>query len=162
MNCKPKDLRIVQWMNLHLNATATMCLVHRRGLAKEKPVDTQNLWIQYASKSKRFVTKKVGTNVNPADLMTKPLLGPTIVQNMKIMGYQFVGGASGARRVRLHETDELTPSCRNDRCVLAVCYGNASDKDDWMVCNSLPKMFEQLSGSDFGTCPRRSVLTLGT
>ena len=67
-----------------------MCLVHSRGLAKEKHVDTQNLWIQYASKSKRFVTKKVGTNVNLADLMTKPLLGPTIVQHMKIMGYQFV------------------------------------------------------------------------
>ena len=51
----------------------------------------QNLWIQEASKSGRFVTKKVGTNVSPADLMTKPLSGPKIDQLMKIMGYEFVG-----------------------------------------------------------------------
>ena len=57
-------------MNLHLDASATMCLVNRRGLGKAKHVDMQNLWIQEASKSGRFITKKVGTNVNPADLMT--------------------------------------------------------------------------------------------
>ena len=42
----------------------------------------QNLWIQEASKSGRFVTKKVGTNVNPADLMTKPPPEPKIEQLM--------------------------------------------------------------------------------
>ena len=41
-----------------------------------------------------FVTKKVGTNVNPADLMTKPQPGPKIVQLMKSMGYDFVGQSS--------------------------------------------------------------------
>ena len=47
--------------------------VNRRGLGKAKHVGMQNLWIQEASKSGKFVTKKeVGTNVNPADLMTKP------------------------------------------------------------------------------------------
>ena len=40
-----------------------MCLVNRRGLGKAKHVDMQNLWIHGASKSKRFVAKKVGTNV---------------------------------------------------------------------------------------------------
>ena len=34
---------------------------------------------------------KDNSNVNPADLMTKPLLGPKIAQFMKIMGYEFVG-----------------------------------------------------------------------
>ena len=47
---------------------------------KAKHVDVQYLWIQEASKSGRFVTKKVGTNVNPADLMTKQLPGPKIEQ----------------------------------------------------------------------------------
>ena len=45
--------------------------VSRRGLDKAKHVDTHNLWIQEASKSGQFVAKKVGTNVNPADMMTK-------------------------------------------------------------------------------------------
>ena len=53
--------------------SATMGLVNRRGLVKAKHVDMQYLWIQEAFMSRRFVTKKVGTNVNPADLMTKPL-----------------------------------------------------------------------------------------
>ena len=67
-----RDLGISCRLNLHLDASATVCLVNRRGLGKAKHVDMQNLWIQEASKSKRFVTKKVGTSVNPADLMTKP------------------------------------------------------------------------------------------
>ena len=38
------------------------------GLCKAKRVDMQNLWIQEASKSGRFITKKVGTNVNRSRL----------------------------------------------------------------------------------------------
>ena len=64
------DLGIAGGLNLFLDASATMCLVNRRGLGKAKHVDMQNLWIQEASKSGRFVTKRVGTSVNPADLMT--------------------------------------------------------------------------------------------
>ena len=46
------------WVELHLDATTTMCLVNRRGLGKAKHVNVQDLWIQEASKSKRFVTKR--------------------------------------------------------------------------------------------------------
>ena len=63
-----KDLAMARGLNRHLDASATMCLVNRRGLGKAKHVDMQNLWTQEASKSKRFVTKKVGTSVDPADL----------------------------------------------------------------------------------------------
>ena len=59
--------------------------VNHRGLGKAKHVDVQNLWIQEASKSGKFVTKKVGTNVNPADLVTKPLPRPRIQQLMKLV-----------------------------------------------------------------------------
>ena len=52
-----KDLGISWGLNLHLDASATMCLANRRGLGKAKHVDMQNLWIQEASKSGRFVTK---------------------------------------------------------------------------------------------------------
>ena len=63
-----------------------------RGLGKAKHVDMQNLWIQDASKSGRFITRKVGTNMNPVDLVTKPLAKPKIEQLMGIMGYEFVEG----------------------------------------------------------------------
>ena len=65
-------------------------MVNRRGLGKAKHVDMQNLWIQEASKSGWFTTRKVVTNMNPADLMTKPLAKPKIEQLMGIMGYEFV------------------------------------------------------------------------
>ena len=87
-----KDLGILCGQNLHLDASATMGLFNRRWLGKAKHVDMQNLWIQEASKSGRFVTKKVGTSVNPADLMTKPLPTPKIEQLMSLMGYEFVKG----------------------------------------------------------------------
>ena len=63
-----KDLGISCGLNLRLDASATMCFVNRRGLGKSKHVDMQNLWIQEAPKSGRFVTEKVGTSVNPAEL----------------------------------------------------------------------------------------------
>ena len=85
-----KDLGISCGLHVHLDASATVCLVNRTGRGKAKHVDMQNLWIQEASKSGRFVTKKVGTSVNPADLMTKPLPKPKIEQLMNLMGYEFM------------------------------------------------------------------------
>ena len=69
---------------------ATMCLVNRRRRGKAKRVDMQKVWMQGASKSKRFVHEVVGTNVNPADLMTKPQREPQFKQLTNIMGYEFV------------------------------------------------------------------------
>ena len=81
-----KDLGISCGPNLHLDASATMYLVNRRGLGKAKHVDMQNLWVQEASKSGRFVTKKVGTCEDPADLMTKPIPKARIEQLMSLLG----------------------------------------------------------------------------
>ena len=98
-----KDLGISCGLNLHLDATATTCLVNRTGLGEAKHVDMQNLWIQEASKSGRFITKKVGTNVNPADLMTKPLPRPKMEQLVSLTGYEFMkidGDALKSRSTR--------------------------------------------------------------
>ena len=75
-----KDLGILCWLNIHLDASATMGLVNRRVLGKAKHV----------------TTTKIGTSVNPADLMTKPLPKPKIEQLMSLMGYEFVKGETGA------------------------------------------------------------------
>ena len=40
-----RDLGISCRLNLHLDASASMCLVNRRGLGKAKHVEVQNLWI---------------------------------------------------------------------------------------------------------------------
>ena len=85
-----RDLGTSCRLNLHLDASATMCLVNRRGLGKAKHVDKQNLWTQEASMSGWSATKKVDTSVNPADLMTKPIPKARIEQLMSLMGYEFV------------------------------------------------------------------------
>ena len=77
-----RDLGISCRLNLHVDASATMCLVNRRGLGKAKHVDMQSLWIQEAPKSGRFATKKVDTSANPADLMTKRIPKARIEQLM--------------------------------------------------------------------------------
>ena len=101
---RQRILGILFGLNLHLNASATMFLVNRRGLGKAKHVDMQNLWIQEASKSGRFITKKVGTNVNPADLMTKPPPRPKIEQLMSLMGYEFMKTGGDALKSRSTRT----------------------------------------------------------
>ena len=102
-----KDLGISCGLNVHLDASATMCLVNRRSLGKAKHVDMQNLWIQEASKSGRFTTRKVGTNVNPADLTTKPLAKPKIEQLIGIMGYESMEDDVDSKKVDRQERNDV-------------------------------------------------------
>ena len=67
-----------------------MCPVNRRGLGNAKHVEVHNWWIQEASKSGKFVTKKVETDVNPAGMMTKQLPRLKIGQLMKLIGHELV------------------------------------------------------------------------
>ena len=60
-----------------------MCLINILGKAKH--VSVHHLWTQDACKSEKFVTKKVCSSVNPADLMTKPLPRLQIEQLMKLV-----------------------------------------------------------------------------
>ena len=84
-----KDLGIVCGLNAHLDATATIVLVNGRELERKtrrraELVDTRSLH------AKKVRHERVGRNVNPADMMTKPLPGPKIKQLLKIMDYEFV------------------------------------------------------------------------
>ena len=111
-----KDFEISCGLNPHLDASATMCLVNRRGLGKAKHVDMQNLWIEEASKSGRFVTKKVGTNVNPADLMTKPQPRPKIEKLVRVMGYEFMKTDGNALKSRSTRTRRCVFRARIEEC----------------------------------------------
>ena len=98
---------------------------------KAKHVDMQNLWIQEASKSGEFVTKKVGTNVNSADLMTKPLPRPKIEQIDEIYGLSIRGAVQGTSRATLCKTGVVPTKCtmKFDHGVLAVGHVTVSDTD---------------------------------
>ena len=87
-----RDLGMSCRLNVHLDASATMCLVDRKGLGKAKHVDMQNLWIQEASESGWFPARKVDTS----DLMTMPIPKARIEQLMSLMGYEFVSALTSA------------------------------------------------------------------
>ena len=89
--------------SLHLDAASTLCLVNRRRLGKAKHVDMQNLWTHEASKSGKFVTRKEGSQVNLAELMTKPPPGPQIEQLTKAMGNRFIMEESSGEEKELQE-----------------------------------------------------------
>ena len=118
-----RDLGISCRLNLHLDASATVCLVNRRGLGKAKHVVRQNLWIQEASKSGRFATKKVDTSVNPADLMTKPTPKARIEQPMSPMGHEFANTMTSASRGQAtNDTGVLTPGGNSRNTALVHQY----------------------------------------
>ena len=99
-----------------------MSLVNRRGLGKAKHIDMQ---------STKFVTKNVGTNVNFPDLKERPLPRPNTVQLVKIKGCEFLEQHQ-EREELLHETGELTATCRMkfDRGVLAMTRASDNDNDN--------------------------------
>ena len=110
-----------------MDASATRCLV---GLGKAKYVDMQNLWIQEASKSGLFTRRKVDTNVNPADLITKPLVKPRIEQPM--------GGMTWAHgRVDRQESDDVfatwEPQKSGTLVASSVLRDSSSDDDVVLV-----------------------------
>ena len=111
-----------------------MCLVNRRGLGKAEHVDMQNLWIQEAFKSKRFVMKK-GYESKPRRLDDESTTGTRDRAGDENHGLRIRVAASGSTRVTLHETGDHTATCRMkfDRGVLAVGCGAASVKDNWIV-----------------------------
>ena len=104
-----------------------MCPVNRRRLGIAKLVDMQNLSTQEASKSGKFVTKKVGTNVNPADLMTEPLPRPKSEQLMKLMVYQFVENGQVKPKTESNVVSAETSRTLN-KCVEAQARGATSER----------------------------------
>ena len=133
-----KDLGMSCGLNRNLDASATTCLVSRRGLGKAKHVDMQNLWIQEASKSGRFCTRKVGTNVNPADLMTKPLAKLKIEQLMGIMGYEFMGDDVDSKKGRSTGTRRLN-------CLMRVRHVPNGTVDWWHIDGHCARLCEFLT-----------------
>ena len=57
-------------IQMHLDASAAVGIIERRGLCKLRHSDTNNLWLQEQEARRRLPTKKVRGTENPADLMT--------------------------------------------------------------------------------------------
>ena len=68
------------------DANAAMGIVHRQGLGVTRHIEVQYLWIQDAVRHKSLAVSKVGTEENPADVLTKFLKAETVHKHMEYMG----------------------------------------------------------------------------
>ena len=72
-------------VRVSIDSSATLGFVQREGLARTKHVDTQWLWVQRQCREEKISVCKVHTDFNPADLLTKPLVGTKVVRLMELM-----------------------------------------------------------------------------
>ena len=118
--------------------------IRRAGVPERREGHGNIVWIEFASrclsnvepsKSGRFTTRKVGTNVNPADLMTKPLAKPEIEQLMGIMGYGFMEMMWTQERVDRKERDDVSATwvSKNSCTLVKSCVLRDSSSGDNVV-----------------------------
>ena len=69
------------------DASAAIGIAHRQRLGKTRHVEVQYLWIQHEVKEGKLTVKKVGTNNNSADLLTKAMNGEKVMKHMAEMGF---------------------------------------------------------------------------
>ena len=66
-----EDLGMTASMTLYMDAKATIGTIYRRGIGKLRHVQVQHLWLQQVVQNKLIGVKKVASDHNVADMMTK-------------------------------------------------------------------------------------------
>ena len=74
-----------------IDASAGKSMMERQGLGKAKHIDTQYLWCQDLIGSGHVCLEKVPGERNTADLMTKHLTGPKMLDLLGRLGHHLVG-----------------------------------------------------------------------
>ena len=69
------------------DAPAAIGIAHRQGLGKTRHIEVQYPWIQKEVKEGKLTVKRVDTNNNPADLLTKAMNGERVMKCMAEMGF---------------------------------------------------------------------------
>ena len=76
------------------DASAAIGMVHRQGLGKTRHIDVQYLWVQKDVYDGKIAVVKVGTDANPADVLTKHLKADAVAGHLDRLGYEPRGGRS--------------------------------------------------------------------
>ena len=78
------DLKLV----IESDSTSAKSFANRRGLGKQRHVETRYLWLQDRIAFKHLEVRKVGTWSNVSDILTKSTDGPTLQRHMATMGFK--------------------------------------------------------------------------
>ena len=74
---------------VHVDASAAIGMVERRGLSRVRHIEVDNLWIQEQEARRMLPLSKVFGGDNPADLMTKNVGIELAIKHMATMGIRF-------------------------------------------------------------------------
>ena len=75
-----------------VHASAALGVVNRKGAGKLRHVRVGQLWVQQKAENGELVYKKIKGTSNPADLMTKALVGEDIRRYMLVAGQEVRDG----------------------------------------------------------------------
>ena len=91
-------------IQMHMDASAAIGIVERKGLCKMRHLDLNNLWLQEVEARNMIPARKVGGAENQADLMTTHVAAKEIDKYLKAMGLEFRSGRS-EKAVGLHNLE---------------------------------------------------------
>ncbi len=105
-----KDLGVEVPLRVWTDSSAAIGICTRQGLGKLRHLDTHTLWIQQAVRTKRVDLRKVGGEVNPADLLTKHSLSRQRLESLvSLFSCKYLAGrAESAPSVRKSVSTKAT------------------------------------------------------
>jgi hypothetical protein len=81
-----KDLGLNMSLELYSDSSSARAFTSRRGLGKQRHVETRFLWLQDRVARKHLTVHKVGTHANIADILTKCVNGPLLARHVREIG----------------------------------------------------------------------------
>ena len=103
------DLGLKFDTRMHVDASAALGILERKGVGKIRHLDVGTLWLQEVQLRQKVAFMKIKGTSNPADLMTKHLAQDQINEYAEKLGYEFRAGRSDAT-AKLHS---ITPNNSN-------------------------------------------------
>ena len=133
------ELKVRVWTD----SSAAIGICTRQGLGKLRHLDTQTLWIQQAVRSGRVDLRKIGGDVNPADLLTKHMSSQDKLRKLvELFGCRFdTGRAAAAPQLRRDPTDKLTMAGANSLSATTTADNHDhNDEDSNWTATTLPHL----------------------
>ena len=127
-----EDLGISFRTRIHIDATAAMGILERRGVGRVRHLDVGTLWLQEQSLRQAVEFIKVKGTANPADLMTKHLARAQVDQYLEALGYEVREGRAEAA-VKLHPAKAPDPARRRATRTSALAWSITATSSTWMA-----------------------------
>ena len=87
-----QDMGMNAKARLHVDASAAIGIIQRRGVGKVRHLDVHTLWLQEREARRHFEVLKIQGSKNPADLFTKGLSEDVMLQHLTFMGLEYREG----------------------------------------------------------------------